>query len=129
VPPLPGSSHFKNLPQAKLRSKGLFSLAEEISRQPNIDFVVLLLVITLLQVYKEKEQVGQKQYKMYSLRRKTALGNVILETRSVLTEIRRGLMQNGIRRLIPLGEKIPTLLVLQVGKKKVFSAPIVIFCF
>lgn len=33
------------------------SLAEEISRQPNIDSVLWLSVITLMHVYHEKEQV------------------------------------------------------------------------
>ena len=34
---------------------------KEISKQPNIDSAPFLLVITLMQVYNEKEQVGQKE--------------------------------------------------------------------
>jgi hypothetical protein len=35
-------------------------LAEEIARQPSIDSVVWLLVITLTQIYHEKEKAGTK---------------------------------------------------------------------
>lgn len=41
---------------------------EEISKQPNIDSVAWLLVITLMQDYNEKEQLGEKIYKMNSLK-------------------------------------------------------------
>lgn len=41
---------------------------EEISKQPNIDSAPFLLVITLMQVYNEKEQLGDKIYKMTSLK-------------------------------------------------------------
>jgi hypothetical protein len=46
----------QNLHEAKLKSFGLISFAEEISRQPNIDSVTWLVVITLMQIYNEKEQ-------------------------------------------------------------------------
>jgi hypothetical protein len=45
----------RNLSEAKLKSFGLMTLAE-ISRQPNIDSVLWLLVVTLMQIYNEKEQ-------------------------------------------------------------------------
>ena len=44
----------KNLPEAKVRTFRLMGLAEEISRQPNIEYVMWLLVVTLLQIYNEK---------------------------------------------------------------------------
>ena len=37
------------------------SLAEEISRQPSIDSVVWLLMVTLVQIYHEKEQTDQEK--------------------------------------------------------------------
>jgi hypothetical protein len=44
-----------------LESFGLISLAEEISRYPNNNFVTWLLVITLMKIYNKKEQAGQEQ--------------------------------------------------------------------
>ena len=41
---------------------------EEISKQPNIDSAPFLLVITLMQVYNEKEQLGDKIYNMTNLK-------------------------------------------------------------
>jgi hypothetical protein len=35
------------------------ALAEETSRQPSIDFVIWLLVATVIQIYNVKVQVGQ----------------------------------------------------------------------
>jgi hypothetical protein len=35
-------------------------LEEEILRQPNIDYAAWLLIITLTQVYSEKQQAGKK---------------------------------------------------------------------
>jgi hypothetical protein len=40
----------KNLPEAKLKSFGLMSLAEEISRQPRIDSVMWLITASLMQI-------------------------------------------------------------------------------
>lgn len=53
----------KILPENKLKGFGLTSLAVKTSRQPNTDTVMLLLVLILIQVYNEKEQVGQKETK------------------------------------------------------------------
>lgn len=48
------------LPDVNLRkSFGLMSLAEEISRQPDMNRVMWLLVITAVQIGNEKEQAGQ----------------------------------------------------------------------
>ena len=43
------------LSEAKLKSFGSMALVEEISRLPSIDSVTWLLVITLTQIYDEKE--------------------------------------------------------------------------
>lgn len=45
--------------EAKLKSLGLMALAEKISRQPSVGSVTWFLVVTLVQIYKEKEQVEQ----------------------------------------------------------------------
>ena len=50
--------HLKNLPEVKLKRSGLISLAEDVSRQPDVDCAMRLLVITLMQLYNEKEQAG-----------------------------------------------------------------------
>jgi hypothetical protein len=46
----------KSLPEDKLKCFGLMTLAEKISKQPIIDYIVGLLVARLMQVYNEKEQ-------------------------------------------------------------------------
>ena len=51
----------KNLSEAKLKSFWLMALAEEISRQPSDDSVLWLLVLTLMEIYDEKEQDEQGQ--------------------------------------------------------------------
>lgn len=51
----------ENLPEAKLKSFVLISLAEEILRQPYIDSVMWSLAITLIQIYNNQEQAGQKE--------------------------------------------------------------------
>ena len=60
----------KNFPEAKLKSNGLISLVEEVLRKPNIDSIAWLLVITLMQIYYEKEQVNKKITKHNILMRK-----------------------------------------------------------
>ena len=51
----------KHLHDTKLKSSGLVSFAEEISRLPNIDSVMWLLVITLMLICNEKEQAGLQE--------------------------------------------------------------------
>jgi hypothetical protein len=46
----------KSLPEAKLKSFALVALAEKISEQRNIDFVVQLLVLPPMKTYHEKEK-------------------------------------------------------------------------
>lgn len=82
----------KNLLEDKLKGFGLISLAEKTSTQPGTGIVMLLLLLTLRQVYNVKEQVGKKKHKMHSLRRERAPRNLRLGSRFVLKEIRRGLV-------------------------------------
>ena len=42
------------------------ALAEEISRQPSIDSVMWLLVVTLMQIYNEEEQAEKEKCKIYA---------------------------------------------------------------
>lgn len=53
----------ENLCEAEFESSRQVCLAEEISRQCSIDSVTESPLITQIQVYKEKAQVGQKKYK------------------------------------------------------------------
>lgn len=62
----------KNLPEVKLKSNGLISSAEKISRQPNDDSVVRLLVIIFKQVYDEKEHAGQREVQNVQPEEKTS---------------------------------------------------------
>ena len=64
------SSCLKGLLEAKVKSFGLISLAEEISKQPSIDSVVWLLVVTLMKIYNEKEQVGQMKIQNEQIEKK-----------------------------------------------------------
>ena len=90
----------KNLPGAKLKRFALTVLAEEISRQLNSDSVMWLLVITIMQTYTKKKQVGQKKIITYTqFKEKGGSGNILLELRSVFKEIKslkKSLMLNGI---------------------------------
>ena len=45
----------KSLPEAKVKSFELIQLAEEISKQSSIEFVMWILVVTLMRIYNEKE--------------------------------------------------------------------------
>lgn len=74
----------KNLPEIKLKSFGIISLAEEIPRQPNIDYIMWLLEIMLMQIYKEKQQARKSKYKKNSLRRYKTTGNLMFELSFVL---------------------------------------------
>ena len=55
----------KSLQESKLKSFGLM-LAEEISKQPSIDWVAWLLVSRLMQIYKESSNLtkGKKTQKV-----------------------------------------------------------------
>lgn len=50
----------KTLPEAKWKNSGLMVSAEAISRQPRADYVAWLL-FTLVQIYNEKVQAGQRE--------------------------------------------------------------------
>jgi hypothetical protein len=45
--------------EAKLKSFELIELADEVSKQPVIDYVMLLLVVTVLQVYNERSKLSK----------------------------------------------------------------------
>lgn len=97
----------KNIPKAKLKSFRLIVLAEEISRQHNIDSVGWILLVTLMQLYNEKEQAkqGKKLKRMYTLRRKRA-SESIMELSPVLKGIKRlnkHLVLYGIKELVTSG--------------------------
>ena len=51
----------KNLLEATLKSFGLMTLAEEISRESSTDSVIQLLVITLMQIYNKMKEAEQKK--------------------------------------------------------------------
>ena len=49
----------KSLPEAKLKSFGTILLAEETLKQPSIDYVMWLLMVTLMKIYKAKGKAEQ----------------------------------------------------------------------
>ena len=51
--------HPKSLLEAKMKSFGLISLAEEISTQTSIDSVVWLLVVTLMKIYIKRNKLSR----------------------------------------------------------------------
>lgn len=53
----------RSLLEAKLNSFGLILLTE-ISRQSNVDSVMWLLVMTLTQIYNDKNKWGNEKYEM-----------------------------------------------------------------
>lgn len=44
-----------------MKNFGFMELTEDISRHPSIDYVLWLLVITLIQIDNKKEEAGQKE--------------------------------------------------------------------
>ena len=52
---------YKNLPEGKLKSFRLMTLAEETSRQPDIESFKWLLVIALMQIYKVSGNVDKEK--------------------------------------------------------------------
>ena len=71
-----------------MKSFGSVLLAEEVSRQPGIDWDMWVLVITLMQIKiaKKSNQDKKSKYKVYSLRRKRASGSVRLKPSLVLRD-------------------------------------------
>ena len=49
----------KSLPDAKLKNFHLMLLAEELLKQPHVDYAMRLLVASLMQMYNEKRQAEQ----------------------------------------------------------------------
>lgn len=115
----------KNLLKAKFKSTLLFFLAKEISEQSDIDFVILLLIVTPLEGYNKKRRVGQKRYKIYSLENKRTLKFLMLQSIFVLDErlkllrivpLRRGQICIGIKGHVPSGQEY-TQLTLQLVRE------------
>ena len=50
-----------SLPEANVMSFGLIPLAEGISKQASIDFVVWILVVILIKIYNEEEEAKQSK--------------------------------------------------------------------
>lgn len=78
----------------------------ETSKQPSTDCVMWLSMITITQIYNEKEKIMQKEIenKIYSWGGES--GNITLEP-SKPTEMRslkKGLMLNGIKGTLPQGK-------------------------
>lgn len=44
-----------------MKNFGFMELTEDISRHPSIDYVLWLLVITIIQIDNKKEQAGQRE--------------------------------------------------------------------
>ena len=63
----------KSLPEAKLKSVGLMTLAEDILKQPSIDCVIRLLVSTLTQIYNKNEQAKQGKIQNVQLEEKMSV--------------------------------------------------------
>lgn len=91
----------KNLIEDKLKSSGLISLAKEITKQPNIDRVVWLLVITVMQCMLcyviQRCKLDKEKYINVQFEEKRAPENVMLEPSHLLKEIeslKKGLTQN-----------------------------------
>ena len=61
-------------------------MVADISRQPNVEMVAWLLMVTIVQIYSEKEQMGQK-FRMYSLDLKSELGRLKVGPRHVKERI------------------------------------------
>lgn len=84
-------------------------MADEISRQSSIGCIMWLLVITLMQIYNERQQAGQKKDKMYCSGRKREPKNVMSEPIPVFKEkrnLKKGLKLIGIKGVVPLGQDL-----------------------
>ena len=68
-----------------MKSFGLIPLAEEISKQPTIDSIVCLLMVTLMKIYNENEQT--KQSKLQNVNFEEKLNGSEMELNTVLKEI------------------------------------------
>lgn len=53
---------FQNLPEVESESNGFMSLVGGLPRQHNVESLALLLLITCIQVYNEKEQQVRKKF-------------------------------------------------------------------
>ena len=82
---------------------GLILLAEEISKQPGIDSVVWLLVLTQMEVYNEKEQA--EKIKIQTVQIENGVPRSGTEQNPVFKNLKG--LKNGIKQVMTLG-KDPT---------------------
>lgn len=114
--------HSKNFPEAKLKSNGLTSLVEEMSRQLSIAATTQLLVIILIQDYNEERARGAETQQC-SVERKGPLESFMVqprlaeESRTPLTLVSLGMGQicTGIKERASSGQD-PTQLSFQAVK-------------
>jgi len=71
-------------------------LAEEISRQPSIDSVVWLLVVTLIQFIIRRNKLSKEKYKMFEEKRSTRKCNTIKSLKkSLMLNVMKGVVTSG----------------------------------
>ena len=51
----------KSLPKAKVKNFELILSSEELSKQPSIDFVMWILVVTLIKIYNERSKLRKEK--------------------------------------------------------------------
>ena len=73
----PQTNKQKKLPKTKLKGSELVALVGMISRHLGIDCVMWLSMVTLIQIYNEKEQAELGKYKMDSWRSRRVPGSVV----------------------------------------------------
>lgn len=78
-------SSLKSLPVGK-KNFGFIALEEEILKQPSIDCIMWVVVVTILKIYNERGQAEQANNKMKILKRKRTTRSRI-ELRSVFKEL------------------------------------------
>ena len=106
------------LPETKLKSCGLMALVEKISSQPNIDYVMWLLVITLMKIYNEKIKQDKKDKQKEKFEEKIIPGNV-LEPSPVFKErkrLKKNWVLNGVKGVETSGREL-ILLSFQLVKR------------
>ena len=76
----------KNLPEAKLKTFGLTALVEKILRPPFTDCGTWPLVITLMQIYNDREKLGQKEIQTVQFGEKMSVRKCNMEVKSCAQE-------------------------------------------
>ena len=84
-----------------MKSFRLIPLGEEISKQPNIDSVMWLLVVTVTKVYNEKKQAQQGQLHNVKFKEK-GVPRCRMILSPVFKEINR--LRNEVKRMVTSGQ-------------------------